>query len=345
MHFCDGLKDTAVATCRPASADDGCVVLHSILRDLLHCLWRVGLAATSPMLVNESRPRESRVRMFCAQPIAGKLGHCNFQWGTKKVCFRTFCSIVDSVTQLWGCHLLCMFNFVLLMFWIWWDQMCCRTCVDNFAHVIANWESFSQRRDLFGCWTCISTFQGNLSWFCSTADHSIDFFKLFIVVPMIFFVMLSSMCASSTRWRCMPTFKLTTSGRWAVAHLIWNRHVSCQKIQTLAKILMPFIGLFWTQADDAKQFQTFQNFLVVSRPQVRNAVETFGPHSELNSLNSFDGQHVAWIINCDLKLSLQLVWLLTAVARVATSAVICFWQVRQFVGFARELHGEALWCH
>jgi len=49
--FCcyNGLKDTAVTTCRPASADDGCVVMDSILRDLLCCLWRVGLVATSPM--------------------------------------------------------------------------------------------------------------------------------------------------------------------------------------------------------------------------------------------------------------------------------------------------------
>jgi len=55
----------------------------------------------------------------------------HFQWRTKKVCFRTFCSIVDSVTWFWGCHLLCRFNFFLLLFWIWWNQMCCRTCVDT----------------------------------------------------------------------------------------------------------------------------------------------------------------------------------------------------------------------
>jgi len=48
MHCCNGLKDIAVATHRPASADDGYVVLDSILRDLLHNLWRVGLVATSP---------------------------------------------------------------------------------------------------------------------------------------------------------------------------------------------------------------------------------------------------------------------------------------------------------
>jgi len=38
MHCYNGLKDIAVTTCRPASADDGYVVLDSIIRDLLHYL-------------------------------------------------------------------------------------------------------------------------------------------------------------------------------------------------------------------------------------------------------------------------------------------------------------------
>jgi len=43
---CNGLKDIAVTMCRPASADDGYVVVDSILRDLLCHLWWVGLVAT-----------------------------------------------------------------------------------------------------------------------------------------------------------------------------------------------------------------------------------------------------------------------------------------------------------
>jgi len=35
---CNGLKDIAVATHRPAPADAGCVVVDSVLRDLLCCL-------------------------------------------------------------------------------------------------------------------------------------------------------------------------------------------------------------------------------------------------------------------------------------------------------------------
>jgi len=38
MYYYNGLKDIAVAICRPAPDDDGYVVLESILRDLLHCL-------------------------------------------------------------------------------------------------------------------------------------------------------------------------------------------------------------------------------------------------------------------------------------------------------------------
>jgi len=58
-------KHAAVILCRR-------LVLDTILRDLLHYLWRVGLVATSPMrweaclLVNESRPYESHMRMLCA---------------------------------------------------------------------------------------------------------------------------------------------------------------------------------------------------------------------------------------------------------------------------------------
>jgi len=45
FYCCNGLKDIAVTTCRPASADDGYVVVDSILSDLLYYLWRVGLVA------------------------------------------------------------------------------------------------------------------------------------------------------------------------------------------------------------------------------------------------------------------------------------------------------------
>ena len=38
MYYYNGLKDIAVTIYRPASADDGYVVLDSILRDLLHYL-------------------------------------------------------------------------------------------------------------------------------------------------------------------------------------------------------------------------------------------------------------------------------------------------------------------
>jgi len=70
------VKCAAVVSCRR-------LVLDTILRDLLHCLWRVGLVATSPMrweacLLWMSRDHVSPVwgHSMCSQ-IVGKLGHCN----------------------------------------------------------------------------------------------------------------------------------------------------------------------------------------------------------------------------------------------------------------------------
>jgi len=89
------------------------VVLDTILRDLLHCLWRVGLlAATSPMrweaclLWMSHNPVSPAWRHSVCSQIVGKLGHCTAvkSWEIQLMCWsagtpgRVSCSLL---TLLW----------------------------------------------------------------------------------------------------------------------------------------------------------------------------------------------------------------------------------------------------